>query len=289
LRPHFLSVAGFIIQVKSDDPTEIIFEEGYSAFTHEDPTVKCDVNIIAHPGIPKELSEKKNLLFEAKNHDQDFFSIHRYDGAFKFIIYDQRNINIIQQIAILNADYSQWDVYIEPDDNGKIDPLRYPLGPLILYYLTVRFDAIMLHSSGIFDGMKGRIFSGFSGVGKSTMAGLWQQAGSLVINDDRLIIREKQGGFFMHNTPMYYVDIPKEKPLHSIYLISHSKENTIIKLSGATAVSRLMAYCIQHGYSSDILQHHLDFLTRLCAKVRVYDVGFKPDNQIVDLIKNHAD
>jgi hypothetical protein len=93
----------------------------------------------------------------------------------------------------------------------------------------------------------------------------------------------------MHNTPMYYVDIPKEKPLHSIYLICHSRENIINKLSGATAVSRLMAYCIQHGYNSIILQHHLEFLTQLCSKVSIYEVGFKPDTEIVDLIKGHAD
>ena len=93
----------------------------------------------------------------------------------------------------------------------------------------------------------------------------------------------------MYNTPMLYEDIPKEAPLHSIYIIHHAAENSINRLSGAHAVSRLMAHCIQHSYNKTFIQHHLEFLSQLCNYISVYNVGFQPDTQIVDLIKCHAD
>lgn len=283
-----LSIAGFKIKLQSESISDITFEEGYAPFFVSDYPGKPDVTIKAINGIPKDLLKKNHLLFEVKNQQLDFFSIYQQGTSYKLIIYDQQNINIVQQVAILNSELNEWKVYCNQDDNNKINPLLYPLGPLVLYYLTVKFDAIMLHSSGVFDNDKGRIFSGFSGVGKSTMAGLWQKAGNKIINDDRLIIRKNNNGYTMHNTPMFYVDIPKEAPVHSISLIHHSAENTIKKLNGAIAVSRIMACCIQHGYNNNFIQHHLEFLSQLCNNISVYDVGFKPDISIVDFIRTKS-
>lgn len=290
LNSLFLSIAGFKIKVQSDHIANITFDEGYAPFFISDYSGKPDVIIKAIEGIPKHLLIKDHLLFEAKNQQLDFFSIYQQDNSFyKLIIYDQKDIKIVQQVAILNNKLNEWEIYCNPVDNNKINPLLYPMGPLMLYYLTVKFDAIMLHSSGVFGNGKGRIFSGFSGSGKSTMAGLWQKEGSKIINDDRLVIKKNKSGYTMHNTPMFYADIPKEAPLQSMFLLHHSAQNTIKKLKGAMAVSRIMAHCIQHGYNNDFIQHHLEFLSQLCTTISVYDIGFKPDIQIVDFIKEHAD
>ncbi|NTW32561.1 MAG: hypothetical protein HGB12_08060 [Bacteroidetes bacterium] len=288
MNTQYLSIAGFVIKLQSESSAELTLEEGYSPFIISDYTDKPDVIINAINGIPNYLLEKNNLLFEAKNEEQNFFSIYRQDTSYKIIIFDQKNINEVQQIAILNNELTEWKVYCKEDYTNKITPLLYPLGPIVMYYLTVKFDAIMLHASGVFDNETGRIFSGFSGVGKSTMSAIWQKTGSKIINDDRLIIRKNNKGYTMHNTPMFYVDIPKVAPLNSIYLIHHSAENTIKKLNGALAVSRIMAHCIQHGYNNNFIQHHLEFLSHLCNNISVYDVGFKPDISIVNFIKEHA-
>ncbi|HNW99195.1 MAG TPA: hypothetical protein PKK00_12370 [Bacteroidales bacterium] len=288
MNSQYLSIARFIIKVTSECNAEIIFEEGYKYFTTTENTANPDITIKAFDSIPKNLSEKIFLLFEVKNNNQNFFSIYKHNDSLKLFIYSQEKINTLQQIAILNKELNEWEIYCLPDKENKINPLLYPLGSLILYYLTVKFDAIMIHSSGIFDGNKGRIFSGFSGAGKSTMAGLWQNIGSTIINDDRLIIRRFENEYIMFNTPMHYADIYREAPLHTISLIHHSPENIIKKINGALAVSSVMAHCIQHSYNNNYLQHHLDFLSELCNTISIYSIGFKPDHEIIELIKEHA-
>ena len=52
----------------------------------------------------------------------------------------------------------------------------------------------------------------------------------MIINDDRLIIRKKNNSYSIYNTPMNYIDVPKEKNLDAIYLIKHARENTIKKI-----------------------------------------------------------
>jgi dephospho-CoA kinase len=74
----------------------------------------------------------------------------------------------------------------------------------------------------------GRVFSGVSGIGKSTMAEIWRNIGAQVINDDRLIIRiVKDGSIVMFNTPMTYSDSYKSTPLNHLYLPFHSKEKCL--------------------------------------------------------------
>lgn len=285
-----LSIAGFTISLQADSNSKPSVEEGYLPFIISGYTGKPDVSVHAESNIPKELTNIEEVLFEAHDEQKKYYTICKNGNDYKFIIYDQVIEGKIQQIALLNQNFSEWVVYSDPSGgNGEVYPLQYPLGPIILYYLTVKFDAIMMHASGIDDASGGMIFSGFSGKGKSTMAAIWQHAGSTIINDDRLIIRKENSAYVIHNTPMFYQDKPKSATLKAIHLIHHAAENTMTRIKGAAAISRVLAFCIQNNYNPKFIAHHLEFLSGLCNSIPVYEVGFKPDTEIVDYIKSHAD
>ena len=180
----------------------------------------------------------------------------------------------------------KWDLYINGAGN-ETDPLEYPLDGLILYYLTVIHGDIMIHASGVNHSGHGYLFSGISGKGKSTMASLWDKSGGKVIHDDRLIIRNISGAFRMFNTPVYNDDIPSESPLSRIYLIEHGAENKLIPIKGATAVSLIMANCIQHNWSPDIIAGIMGSVSMMCASIPVVKLSFKPDRSIIDFILDY--
>jgi len=194
----------------------------------------------------------------------------------------------IQQIAVFNEFENKFKIYCNPENTNKIYPLKYPMGPLILYYITTKSNSIMIHASGVNFNNKGYVFSGFSGIGKSTIAHIFSNCGAEIINDDRLIIRRENDGFNFYNTPMPYEDNTKKAPLESIFLLNQSKKNYLIELKGAKAFSSLMSNCIQHNYDTNIIEHHLAFLSDLCNNLKVYELGFKPDESVVELIFNNA-
>lgn len=232
--------------------------------------------------IPFELNDQ---VFEAKNDLQRFYTIYRTGNGLGFILYNQQSIDEIQQIALLDNTFSHWKVFSSPESDGSLMPLKYPMGPIVMYYLTVNSPAVLIHASCIFDGLKGRLFTGFSGNGKSTMSKIWADAGNLVINDDRLIIRKGENGYVVYNTPMYYIDRPKNAPLDAIHLISHSPVNKIKKQSGALAISKVMAFCIQNNYDKEYIHNHLNFLSDLCTHVPVYELGFVPDTNVINFVR----
>lgn len=276
-----LVIAGFSISLFSD--TIIELEEGYLPFIDEENNGTADVTIQCFSGLPTNIFKDEELVFEAKNEQQRFYSIYRIGKELGFIIYNQQTINEIQQIATLDENFTHWKVYTD-SANSNFIPLRYPLGPIIMHYMTLKTDAVMMHASCAYDGSKARIFTGFSGAGKSTISQLWSTAGNLIINDDRIIIRKSETGYFVYNTPMYYKDRPKKAPLNSIFLISHSPENRLKQLTGAMAISKVMAFSIQNNFDKQFIQSRLEFFSDLCSAVSVFELGFVPDESVVNFI-----
>ena len=159
----------------------------------------------------------------------------------------------------------------------------------MLHYLTLKIDAVMMHASCAYDGRTGRMFTGFSGVGKSTISKLWAQEGSRIINDDRLIIRRHGEEYRVYNTPMYYQDIPKVAPLGGIFLIRHYPENELKRVKGALAVSKVMAYSIQNNFDRRYVAQRLAFFSDLCSRVPAYELGFVPDASVVEYIRSYEE
>ncbi len=288
-----LRVAGFTITLRRSPGGPLLcLETGYVRYIQPAPTATPDVMVVAHAGIPQDLATETDVLYKATKADQDFWTICQHGAGYRLITYSQTTPGIIQQVVLTDDDFRHWQVYArEQPANASgaiaVCPLEYPLGPLLFYYLTVNHDALMIHASGIHDGSAGRLFSGFSGVGKSTMARIWASTGSQVINDDRLIIRMEAHGYSIHNTPMPYADEPKQTGLDALYLPYHSPVNQAQRLRPAQAVSNLLAYSIVHGYDKRFLQHHLDFLVGLTAALPTTSLGVVPDPAIIHFIKAH--
>lgn len=271
-----ISIAEVVLHVFSQKAIEL--EEGYVPFL-VDNKEKSDIEVECFQDLPNIDISSLKLLFEAKNEEQRFYSIYETTEGYCFAIYNQQTKDEIQQIAFLNATFNYWKIH-----SSNALALKYPMGPIIMHYLTLYTDAVLMHASCAFDGKKGRMFSGFSGTGKSTMSMIWAKSGSQIINDDRLVIRKIDGQFFLYNTPMYYVDQSKKAPLSAIYLIRHYPENKANKVKGALAVSKVMAFCIQNNFDKSFINKRLEFFSDLCAATPVYELGFVPNESVVSYI-----
>jgi hypothetical protein len=281
----YLNIAGFSIMLYSNFNFEL--EEGYEPFISDKKTNEADITIRCFDDMPIWPFSQEELVFEAENEDQKFYSIFQARNDLGFLIYDQQNPGKVQQMAVLDKSFTKWMVFSKPNSENRLFPLKYPLGPIIMHYLTINSDAVMMHASCAYDGTQARLFTGFSGNGKSTISKLWSDAGNQIINDDRIIIRKEKDGYFVYNTPMYYKDISKRAPLGAIYLIRHSPGNILNKLSGALAISKVMAFCIQNNFDKQFIQSRLNFFSDLCMHIPVCELGFVPDESVVDYVLAH--
>ena len=248
--------------------------------------------------IDYKISEKtesfiEKPVFAAESFDDNMvpfkWYIYEIDGS----VFVEADLNDTSQIKkavakVWRKDKVEVTLFLRKGVNEiSFDPFFQPWGAILLHYLAHENRGILLHSSGVNDGKNGYVFTAVSGTGKSTMAGLWQKAGAKVINDDRLLLIPNGEEVLMTNTPMpYYQDIYKESPVSDIFLIKQSTENYIKPLSGVAAVAGLMANCIQFLYNKEMVQKHLASLTAITQKCPVYELGFKPTTDIVEMIRD---
>lgn len=280
-----LRIADVFIQINAEK--DFIVESGLTHFVEQTAGVQADVEVEIKYSIPAfDFSNQPD--FEARNEQLVFYRIFRMNDGLCFQIFSQEKPGEIQQIAYLDKSRRKWVIYVLNEALVAENPLKYPMLPVMLHYICHQFDAVMIHASCVNDAGKGRVFSGFSGTGKSTMSKIWSDAGRNIINDDRLIIRKINDRFRVYNTPMYYVDLSKSVELNSVFLIRHCKENQISRLKGAVAVSRMMAFIIQNNFDTSIIAHNLGIIEQIAEKVGIYDLGVVPDKNIIHFVLNHV-
>jgi hypothetical protein len=285
-----LSIADFEIALTNKSEFPIALEEGYASFISNKYSDTPSITVFARNQFPDLLLKDDSPIYSANFEGNTLWNIFKIDNGLRFHVYNSNAPFQLQQVAELDSEMAVWNIYSNPIlDKGeqKLFPLLYPMGPLVMYYLTVRFDAIMIHGSGVSDSGKAHIFTGISGQGKTTMAKLWFEAGAEVLNDDRLIVRKNEPGYEVYNTPMFYDDKPRSAKLKSIFAIHHSKTNNIKEVSGAEALAAVSPNLIQHGYSAEIISHHLNFVDEMIKHISVGKLGFVPNQDVVQKIKTN--
>jgi hypothetical protein len=294
MKSYSLNIATYIIRLQSEsDLIDLVPDRRF--LKNICPDNNYDIIIHIHQGN-YEIPGNAIKVFDApyveeingiriKKSDK-FWSVHKHNND--LFIKTVFPLSSDKKNAVLKFSLSDrnWHLWIDGAGN-ETDPLEYPTDGLVLYYLTVINGDIMIHASGVNNSGRGYLFSGVSGRGKTTMSKLWQEAGARVIHDERLIIRNTEKGYIMYNTPVYSNDEPRESTVNKIFLIEHGSRNEIIPVSGASAISLVMANCIQHNWDQELIAGLIGSVSSLCGAVPVIRLPFRPGRSIIDEILNN--
>lgn len=253
-----------------------------------------DVRIHVYEALPENLQFLRELpsICDGNLDGQSLWSVARHEGGFVIRTYQHFSPDDQQFVTVANENFTDFRCYplnFPPEDERhSVAPLSFPLLSLMLYYQTLNHPMLFVHASAVCDGNKGRVFTGVSGVGKSTISNTWNKAGYQLINDDRLMIRKNaEGRWIIHNTPMVYPQAPASVPLHSVFLLRQAPEYSLKPLRSAEAVTRVLSNCILQGFDRNFLQHHLRSVMDMLSNTPVYEFGNLPEPGVIDFIREH--
>lgn len=161
------------------------------------------------------------------------------------------------------------------------------------YRHLLKFNGIYLHSSAIALDGKAYLFSGQSGIGKSTHTRLWQQVfgaeKAIVFNDDKPALRRLDDGWFAYGTPWCGKDginVNMKVPLAGICFLKRADENSIRRLSKVEAVACVLSQTIRRFKSEEKLNVMLDAVDKLVSEVPIYELSNKPEPEAALLSYN---
>jgi len=195
------------------------------------------------------------------------------------------------QLVILEPDFKSGDIYKNDEffKNLSLNPLEYPLNQVLMIILLSRCKGVMLHACGIDDRGYGYLFLGNSGHGKSTIARLWSENQATVLNDDRIIVREKNGELLMYGTPWpgdFKEVSSRGLPIRKLFFLQHGENNSVVPKNSTEAILMLLTRCFPPIWDKKGMEYTMDLCHRIVHKIPCYEFSFEPDRKTVDFVRN---
>jgi hypothetical protein len=246
-----------------------------------------ETKLRVHHGRIPEIKGKKKIFDSGST-----WALYRSEG--KYVLQDDslESGSLPDIFIVLEPDFKFGEIYSENnllDQNSLSDPLGYPLNQILMIILLSLGKGVLLHACGIDDGGYGYLFPGNSTHGKSTIAKLWSESGATVLNDDRIIIREKDGELWMYGTPWHgdFNEVSSNGlPLSKIFFLKKGENNSAVPIKGAEAVSMLLTRSFSPLWDQKGMEYTLGLLDRMASKLSCYELNFLPDKKIIDFVRN---
>ncbi|MBU1925747.1 MAG: hypothetical protein KKB82_07505 [Candidatus Omnitrophica bacterium] len=297
-----IKIAGVIVQAQSDIAfTKIIKQAQESCFlTHFDKLIykgrqKSSVSIII---------KRVNKLPQICNAKQVFIMNKSWcllEKGNKYIYRIMLENSNNEQVIIANRTFTIITAYVLSVKDKRclienISSICNFLQVLLARNFAKKRCGVLVHAAGIKrQNGKGFVFAGKSGAGKSTMSDFWsKQNKTVVLNDERIIIRKIKNRFFIFGSPFQrgnFCDILSLKIetvcLGSIFFIYHASKNKIKKLSEKEAFMWIFPVLFPVFWDKDCLKNIVLFCQDLIKKVPCYRLGFVNNKSVVGFVKKY--
>lgn len=181
-------------------------------------------------------------------------------------------------IVIHTEDYEDAALY------GHNEELTaYMESGLLFYMELLRFGGLMFHASAVeYDG-RVYLFSGPSGVGKSTHTQLWLERfgqKAQIINDDKPALRLIDGRWYAYGTPWSGksgINQNKKVPLGGVCFLKRGEDNRIRRLSAAEAVPLMFMQTNYPLKKKENMHRLLSAIEALVQQIPIYELENKPE------------
>jgi hypothetical protein len=274
-----IEIAGICIAIESEgelDGWDV--EPAYRPFVCDRP---ADIQLRMLPGNPAIANSPK--VFDSS----PVWTLHRQGDTIAFKIFD--HLNDQKRILVLDPEIRRAELYFPNPGSDFVNPFYGPAIELLLIQYLAQERGLIVHACGIDDGERGLLFVGESGAGKSTLSNLWyRDGGGAVLSDDRIILRKKDGAYWMCGTPWHgegrFVS-PLSARLANIFFLQHDQNNAVRTINRADTVVEFLKASFPPFWDSQGVEFAMAFLSDLTEKVPCRALSFKPDNSIVEFIK----
>ena len=259
------------------NPGEI--EPAYRPFIS---TSKPDIQLQMHLDAPQiKVGEK---IFESS----PIWTLYRQGEDFIIKIFEK--IDGLERILRVPRHFTQADLYFTEPNGPFKDPFFGPTIELLMVNYLAQIDSMIVHACGIDYAGKGILFVGESGAGKSTLTKIWnQKPGVEILSDDRIIIRKKNGCYWIYGTPWHgdaKFALPAKLKLEKIFFIRHGQTNSVKAVGGTLPVLQFLKASFPPYWDKKCMQFAMEFFNDLAAAIPCRELSIVPDKNIIGFVDN---
>lgn len=155
--------------------------------------------------------------------------------------------------------------------------------------LFLQKDCLLLHASFISWKEKGILFTGPSGIGKSTQANLWHKYENVeILNGDRAAVKKGRDGWYAYGLPyagssgIYRNESAR---LETVIVLRQAERNRIRKLGLLETIQSLYPEVMIHHWDREFIEKALTILTEMSGDIPFCLLECRPDREAVETVK----
>ena len=155
--------------------------------------------------------------------------------------------------------------------------------------LLLRKGRFCFHAAFVQTHLDGLLFSGPSGIGKSTQADLWVQYRSAEqINGDRPVLAFSENEWHAWGSPYAgssHCYVNKHCKIHAIIMLRQAKQCKLRRLSESNALRAIWAGMTMYSWDKQMVEDAFDLASALIKTVPVFEFDCTPDADAVDYLE----
>lgn len=210
-----------------------------------------------------------------------------------YYVFHPNDAGNIAYIKCLGCDFTELETYIT-DINYSVQPLPLCItGFLLQKKLNYLKKGLIMHGATLNIGGFGIVFTGNSGVGKSTLSKLCIDTLLNIpvkrVTDDRFILNTIDGKLYSYGNPLdLKIDNVNNDnvEIKKIFFLHHGEKNKILKISNSEAYLRLFKISLLPYGDNDGLNKSIEYFSQMVGKIEFYDFYFVPDESAPIYLSN---
>lgn len=274
------TIAGVTFSLQT--PWKEKIEEEYKKFLGNDGEFRYEVEFREEEFLPKVMGRK---IFE-----NPAFSVYEEEqGDYIRVFHEEERKE--QPYAIAKIDWHHFKVRITVSKNEKrhFGNVRSDFFYIGLERILLQEERMILHATLVDTIYGGLLFSGPSGVGKSTQAELWyRHVNGLIINGDRPILHKQDGRWYGYGSPYagssnYHLNAKSE--IQAIIMLKQARECHLRKLTPGEAFKKIYSQITINSWEREYVSKVSRMVIELAYEVPVYELACTPDQEAVEILR----
>ena len=305
----FFNVGGHLFRISSEESLYGIFGllKNYKPFEVNDAVSDNDTIFGLHIDSIENFIKPKDIVLKLK-FDGEATGIELYEGSeekrqdeekrqnnsyFVFRSPDMNRTDMNRIIAVMlhNDELKENRIFVDREAGGLALAAAVNNAVMLMYaFYTSCMDTLLIHAAAVScrdrngDGLKGYVFLGRSGTGKSTHSRLWLKniEDCELMNDDNPVLRITPKGVMVYGSP-WSGKTPCYKnvvlPLGGIVRLMQAPQNEIKRLGGIEAYAALVPSASSMKWKRELADGQHRTFGSIIEKVPVYLLKCLPDNE----------
>ena len=274
---YFLSVSGIAIQLESEEDLSV--QEAFIPFLTEQ--TEPDIRAVFRQTAPL-----SNMPGQEVYRDGFWQICLNEDGTPVRYFYNTPGDRDPYALAVWNGNTLR--VEYLPSEVWRFSELQNCFFYLDLEQILMQHHRLWPHASCVETPLGAILFSGVSGIGKSTQAELWcKYRNARQINGDRPILSQEAGRWFAWGAPYAgssrcYVN--DKCPVTAVIMLQQAKECSLRRMNPREAFGAVWKGLALHSWDRAYMEQASDLAMDLVSAIPVYEFCCTPDEQAVNYL-----